>query len=81
MQLHGSTSYLSAGLTERKAAINRADLEELWLALHDPDDPFREHKEFKSVDAKKVQGWICGSAEDGPSGRDLHMDRWKKPRG
>lgn len=67
-----------AGLTESKAAINRADLEELWLALHDPDDPFCEHKQFKSVDAKKVQGWICGSGGAGSNGRDLHMDRWKE---
>jgi hypothetical protein len=66
-----------SALSEKKASIDRTDLEALWLALHDPDKPFCEHDKFESSDARKVQGWICGSQAD-PHGRDLHMDNWKE---
>jgi len=67
-----------ASMSEKKATIDRADLEALWLALHDPDKPFCEHDKLESSDARKVQGWICGSKQADPDGRDLHMDNWKK---
>ena len=67
-----------AGLSEKTAAIDRADLAALWLALHDPDKPFCEHDKLESSDARKVQGWICGSKQADPDGRDLHMRNWKE---
>jgi len=60
-----------------KAVISRADLEELWVALHDPDRPFCDQtRSFSNSDSKKVQGWVCGSAADAPRGRDLHLAQW-----
>jgi Patatin-like phospholipase len=68
-----------AALRDGKAVISRQDLEELWVALHDPDRFFCDNRrEFKNPDAKKVQGWICGSPVNDPDGRDLHMSKWKK---
>jgi hypothetical protein len=67
-----------AGLSEKTAAIDRADLEALWLALHDPDKPFCEYDKLASSNARKVQGWICGSKQGDPDGRDLHMSNWKE---
>jgi hypothetical protein len=64
--------------SERTAVINRNDLEELWVALHDPDTFFCEHEQFRTNNAEKVRHWICGSKDDGAVGRDLHLDRWKK---
>jgi hypothetical protein len=65
-----------AALSDRKAAINRQDLEQLWLALHNPDKPFCDHPPFER-NPEKVRGWICGSPQNR---RDLHMENWKKLR-
>jgi hypothetical protein len=73
------TNYLPfARFRDGKAAVSREELEELWLALHDPDQPFCDHGSFNSNDADKVKTWVCGSSQDGPSGRDLHMENWKE---
>jgi hypothetical protein len=62
-----------ARFREGKAALSRQDLEQMWVALHDPDRPFCiPTREFRNPDAKKVQGWICGSDL---RGRDLHIQK------
>jgi hypothetical protein len=67
-----------ARFRQGKAAVSREELEALWLALHDPDQPFCDRGSFNSNDADKVKTWVCGSPRDGPSGRDLHMENWKE---
>jgi len=69
----------SAALREQKAAVDRDALKELWLALHDPNQPFCDGtREFKSTDSAKVRGWICGDANADPDRRDLHMEHWQR---
>jgi len=70
-----------SALSEKTATINRSAMEELWLALHDPDRLFCDTKNPKKLgtkDAEKVRGWICGSPTNDPNGRDLHMDNWQR---
>jgi len=63
-----------ARFRDGKAAIDRRDLEQLWVALHHPDRPFCSTAwSFSNPDARKVQGWICGPDW---RGRDLHIEKW-----
>jgi hypothetical protein len=39
---------------------------------------FCDKREFRNSDAKKVQGWICGTPVNDPDGRDLHMTKWNE---
>jgi hypothetical protein len=68
-----------AVLRNEKAAVDRKALQELWLALHDPDRRFCDgSRKFESADSIKVQSWICGDSKANPEGRDLHMEQWQR---
>ncbi len=65
-----------ADIGAEKATIKRKSLEELWLALHDPDTPFCSASKFSDREALKVQTWICGPPQAGGIERDLHIEAW-----
>jgi hypothetical protein len=62
-----------------KVEINRASLERLWSALHNPDPnaDFCNAVKFNDRNATTVQGWLCGSAPGSGTERDLHMAAWR----
>jgi hypothetical protein len=66
------------GSGKEQITIDRATLEDLWSALHDPKTPFCSAKNFKDEKAFKVQSWICGPAQGDEPGRDLHMAAWQE---
>jgi len=72
---HNASIFEGAG---EEVTIGRQGLEELWLALHDPDTPFCAAKTFAEPQSVKVQGWICGPAQAGGTDRDLHMQAWEQ---
>ena len=63
---------------KEQVTINRATLERMWSALHDPKTPFCSPANFDDDKALKVQSWICGPAQGDKPGRDLHMAAWQE---
>lgn len=68
----------TSAFSDQKAAITQRDLEQLWLALHDPDpnQPFCANQFKDDPEKEKVRRWICGLGSAG--GLDLHVDKWSE---
>jgi hypothetical protein len=67
-----------APFSDRSVTLTKADLSELWTALHDPGNPFcTRAPTFTHAGSDTVKRWICGERSDPPApARDVHIKGW-----
>jgi hypothetical protein len=61
--------------------VTRANLDKIWLALHDPAKPYCGNDYgYGDRHTDTVRRWICGSPGDSRGSRDLHIKNWAELR-
>jgi hypothetical protein len=59
------------------ATISKAEIDMVWLALHDPRTPYCSNRGYGSIVTDRIRRWICGAPNDAHRPRDLHVDAWQ----